>query len=121
MSVHMPSNSLLILEKWLSISAFAHVGIQSAYPQLLYTLHASWKTQAEICKVMGLAEVTLRKVYKELLENWDDFLPANYTPAVPPEKAFPMTWISSARSSTAKADIIDLYHLNSNQDKDKDI
>ncbi|KAK4351973.1 hypothetical protein RND71_027491 [Anisodus tanguticus] len=27
-------------------------------------------TQAEICKVTGLTEVTLRKVYKELLESW---------------------------------------------------
>jgi len=62
------------------------------------------KTQAEICKVTGLTEVTLRKVYKELLENWDDLLPSNYTPAVPPERAFPTTIIASGRSSTAKAD-----------------
>ncbi|KAM0884292.1 hypothetical protein ACQ4PT_031092 [Festuca glaucescens] len=44
-------------------------------------------------------------LYKELLENWDDLLPQNYTPATPPEKAFPMTNIYSARSSSGK----DLY------------
>jgi transcription initiation factor TFIIB len=32
-------------------------------------------------------------VYKELLGNWDDLLslPPDYTPATPPEKAFPRT------------------------------
>lgn len=44
----------------------------------------------------GLTEVTLRKVYKELLENWDDLLPSNYNPVVPPEKAFPTATISSS-------------------------
>lgn len=63
------------------------------------------KTQAEICKVTGLTEVTLRKVYKELLENWDDLLPSNYTPAVPPERAFPTTVIASGRTSATKADL----------------
>lgn len=67
----------------------------------------------------GLTEVTLCKVYKELLENWDDLLPPNYIPAVPPEKAFPMTAISSGRSSTPKVDVVDLLHLNTCQDKDK--
>ncbi|KAJ8505920.1 hypothetical protein OPV22_006806 [Ensete ventricosum] len=56
---------------------------------------------------------------KELLENWDDLLPPNYAPAVPPEKAFPMTTITSGRSSTSKLDVVDLYHLNANHDKDK--
>ncbi|KAJ8540992.1 hypothetical protein K7X08_001808 [Anisodus acutangulus] len=37
------------------------------------------KTQAEICKVTGLTEVTLRKVYKELLESWDDLLRVSKT------------------------------------------
>lgn len=56
----------------------------------------------------GLTEVTLRKVYKELLENWDDLLPSNYTPAVPPERAFPTTVIASGRSSAPKADLPEL-------------
>lgn len=63
----------------------------------------------------GLTEVTLRKVYKELLENWDDLLPPNYTPAVPPEKAFPTTAISSGRSSTPRGDAVEVIPL----DKDK--
>lgn len=33
----------------------------------------------------------MRKVYKELLENLNDLLPPDYTPAVPPEKAFPVS------------------------------
>lgn len=65
----------------------------------------------------GLTEVTLRKVYKELLENWDDLLPSNYTPAVPPEKAFPTTAISSGRSSAPKVDLVDIP--SSSLDKDK--
>lgn len=56
----------------------------------------------------GLTEVTLRKVYKELLENWDDLLPSNYTPAVPPERAFPTTVIASGRSSAPKVDLPEL-------------
>lgn len=77
------------------------------------------KTQAEICKVTGLTEVTLRKVYKELLENWDDLLPPNYTPAVPPEKAFPMTAITSCRSSTSKVDLMEISNLQIHLEKDK--
>lgn len=77
------------------------------------------KTQAEICKVTGLTEVTLRKVYKELLENWDDLLPPNYTPAVPPEKAFPMTAITSCRSSTSKVDLMEISNLQIHVEKDK--
>uniref|UniRef100_A0A0D3A1H4 Uncharacterized protein n=1 Tax=Brassica oleracea var. oleracea TaxID=109376 RepID=A0A0D3A1H4_BRAOL len=67
------------------------------------------KTQAEICKITGL---TLRKVYKELLENWDDLLPSNYTPAVPPEKAF-----STTRSTTPRA--VDPSPEPSFMDRDK--
>jgi len=46
-------------------------------------------------------------VYKELLGNWDDLLslPPDYTPATPPEKAFPRTSIYSGRSASGK----DLY------------
>ncbi|CAA6657574.1 unnamed protein product [Spirodela intermedia] len=65
------------------------ISISAAAIYLACQLEDKRKTQAEICKVTGLTEVTLRKVYKELLENWDDLLPPNYTPAVPPEKAFP--------------------------------
>lgn len=60
----------------------------------------------------GLTEVTLRKVYKELLENWDDLLPSNYTPAVPPEKAFPTATIASGRSSTPRVDLIEATSLD---------
>ncbi|RZS13640.1 hypothetical protein BHM03_00045249 [Ensete ventricosum] len=95
------------------------ISISAAAIYLACQLEDKRKTQAEICKVTGLTEVTLRKVYKELLENWDDLLPPNYTPAVPPEKAFPMTTITSGRSSTSKVDVVDLYHLNANHDKNK--
>jgi transcription initiation factor TFIIB len=81
------------------------ISISAAAIYLACQLEDKRKTQAEICKVTGLTEVTLRKVYKELLENWDDLLPQNYTPATPPEKAFPMTNIYSARSLSGK----DLY------------
>ncbi|KAF8718057.1 hypothetical protein HU200_025531 [Digitaria exilis] len=81
------------------------ISISAAAIYLACQLEDKRKTQAEICKVTGLTEVTLRKVYKELLENWDDLLPADYTPATPPEKAFPTTTIYSGRSSSGK----DLY------------
>lgn len=84
------------------------ISISAAAIYLACQLEDKRKTQAEICKVTGLTEVTLRKVYKELLENWDDLLPSNYTPAVPPERAFPTTIIASGRSSTTKVDAIDI-------------
>lgn len=76
------------------------ISISAAAIYLASQLEDKRKTQAEICKVTGLTEVTLRKVYKELLENWDDLLPSNYTPAIPPEKAFPTATIASGRSSS---------------------
>ncbi|KAJ4913889.1 plant-specific TFIIB-related protein [Raphanus sativus] len=79
------------------------ISISAAAIYLACQLEDKRKTQAEICKITGLTEVTLRKVYKELLENWDDLLPSNYTPAVPPEKAFPTTTISTTRSTTPRA------------------
>lgn len=78
------------------------ISISAAAIYLACQLEDKRKTQAEICKITGLTEVTLRKVYKELLENWDDLLPSNYTPAVPPEKAFPTTTISTTRSTTPR-------------------
>ncbi|XP_056695563.1 plant-specific TFIIB-related protein 1-like [Spinacia oleracea] len=80
------------------------ISISAAAIYLACQLEDRRKTQAEICKVTGLTEVTLRKVYKELLENWDDLLPSNYTPVVPPEKAFPTTTIASGRSVTPRAE-----------------
>lgn len=74
------------------------ISISAAAIYLACQLEDKRKTQAEICKVTGLTEVTLRKVYKELLENWDDLLPSNYNPVVPPEKAFPTATITSGRS-----------------------
>ncbi|XP_075492949.1 plant-specific TFIIB-related protein 1 [Primulina tabacum] len=90
------------------------ISISAAAIYLACQLEDKRKTQAEICKVTGLTEVTLRKVYKELLENWDDLLPSNYNPVVPPEKAFPTASISAGRSSS-KADIVEAVLL----DKDK--
>ncbi|MCL7031999.1 hypothetical protein MKW94_001267 [Papaver nudicaule] len=92
------------------------ISISAAAIYLACQLEDKRKTQAEICKVTGLTEVTLRKVYKELLENWDDLLPPNYTPAIPPEKAFPTTLIT-ARSSSAPR--IDPAEVTSFSDRDK--
>lgn len=86
------------------------ISISAAAIYLACQLEDKRKTQAEICKVTGLTEVTLRKVYKELLENWDDLLPSNYTPAVPPEKAFPTTNIPAGRT-TIKIDSGELPSL----------
>ncbi|CAO2830280.1 unnamed protein product [Amaranthus hypochondriacus] len=84
------------------------ISISAAAIYLACQLEDRRKTQAEICKVTGLTEVTLRKVYKELLENWDDLLPSNYTPVVPPEKAFPTTTIASGRSTTPRGETADV-------------
>lgn len=92
------------------------ISISAAAIYLACQLEDKRKTQAEICKVTGLTEVTLRKVYKELLENWDDLLPSSYTPAVPPERAFPTTIIATGRSSAAKVDAID---VNSSLEREK--
>ncbi|OIV94785.1 hypothetical protein TanjilG_12998 [Lupinus angustifolius] len=88
------------------------ISISAAAIYLACQLEDKRKTQAEICKITGLTEVTLRKVYKELLENWDDLLPSNYTPAVPPERAFPTTLIPSGRSSTTKVDAVEIISLD---------
>ncbi|XP_047973019.1 plant-specific TFIIB-related protein 1 [Salvia hispanica] len=83
------------------------ISISAAAIYLACQLEDKRKTQAEICKVTGLTEVTLRKVYKELLENWDDLLPSNYNPVVPPEKAFPTATISSGRLSSSRGDLVE--------------
>ncbi|KAL8477224.1 hypothetical protein ACS0TY_029497 [Phlomoides rotata] len=83
------------------------ISISAAAIYLACQLEDKRKTQAEICKVTGLTEVTLRKVYKELLENWDDLLPSNYKPVVPPEKAFPTATISSGRTSSSRGDPVE--------------
>ncbi|KNA25775.1 hypothetical protein SOVF_003750 [Spinacia oleracea] len=88
------------------------ISISAAAIYLACQLEDRRKTQAEICKVTGLTEVTLRKVYKELLENWDDLLPSNYTPVVPPEKAFPTTTIASGRSVTPRAELPEIPTLD---------
>ncbi|XVF15738.1 hypothetical protein REPUB_Repub09cG0181600 [Reevesia pubescens] len=94
------------------------ISISAAAIYLACQLEDKRKTQAEICKVTGLTEVTLRKVYKELLENWDDLLPSNYTPAVPPEKAFPTTTIATGRSSVPRVDPIDMTSLERDKQQD---
>ncbi|KAL9267418.1 Plant-specific TFIIB-related protein [Drosera capensis] len=80
------------------------ISISAAAIYVACQLKDMGKTQAEICKVTVLTKVTLRKVHKELLENWDDLLPPNYSPLVPPEKAFPTTTVPSGRSSTPRGD-----------------
>ncbi|XP_072982238.1 plant-specific TFIIB-related protein 1 [Typha latifolia] len=133
-SVHMPRFCTLLQLNKSAQELAAHIGevvinkcfctrrnpisISAAAIYLACQLEDKRKTQAEICKVTGLTEVTLRKVYKELLENWNDLLPPNYTPAVPPERAFPMTAITSGRSA-AKVDLVDLFHSQRYQDKEK--
>lgn len=84
------------------------ISISAAAIYLACQLEDKRKTQAEICKVTGLTEVTLRKVYKELLENWGDLLPSNYNPVVPPEKAFPSVTIASGRSSGSRSDLAEM-------------
>ncbi|KAH0450289.1 hypothetical protein IEQ34_020981 [Dendrobium chrysotoxum] len=134
-SVHMPRFCTLLQLNKSAQELAAHIGevvinkcfctrrnpisISAAAIYLACQLEDKRKTQAEICKVTGLTEVTLRKVYKELLENWDDLLPPNYTPAVPPEKAFPMTAITSCRSSAAKVDLMEISNHPIHQEKDK--
>ena len=109
MCLYSPRSWQRILEKWWSTNASARVETPSASIYLACQLEDKRKTQAEICKITGL---TLRKVYKELLENWDDLLPSNYTPAVPPEKAF-----STTRSTTPRA--VDPSPEPSFMDRDK--
>eukprot|EP00250_Pteridium_aquilinum_P018253 c24007_g1_i3 orf=2029-3945(+) len=79
------------------------ISISAAAIYLSCQLEDKRKTQTEICKATALTEVTLRKVYKELLENINDLLPANYTPAVPLEKAFPVSGSSSSRGPATRA------------------
>ena len=43
------------------------------------------RTQADICRITGLTEVTLRKVYKELGPQLKQLLPPGYTSRVPVE------------------------------------
>lgn len=95
------------------------ISISAAAIYLACQLEDKRKTQAEICKVTGLTEVTLRKVYKELLENWDDLLPPDYTPAVPPEKAFPTTTIATARPLNPKVETVEISSSSAQPDKDK--
>eukprot|EP00736_Rhodelphis_marinus_P010312 Rmarinus@m.22164 len=64
------------------------VSISAAAIYLASQLEDKKKTQTEICKITGLTEVTLRKVYKELIRHIDDILPEGYEPKVPPERAF---------------------------------
>jgi len=76
-----------------------YIWLSTAAIYLACQLEEKRKTEAQICKVTGPRighTLTLRKVYKELLGNWDDLLslPPDYTPATPPEKAFPRTSIT---------------------------
>jgi transcription initiation factor TFIIB len=54
--------------------------IAAAAIYLACNLEDQKKTQTEICKVTGLTEVTLRKVYKELLSQHEKLIPTNYIP-----------------------------------------
>lgn len=65
------------------------MSISAASIYLACQMEDARKTQAEICAVTGLTEVTLRKVYKEVLPHLHTVLPAGYQPPVraPPEEA----------------------------------
>ncbi|KAJ1632292.1 hypothetical protein T492DRAFT_1143530 [Pavlovales sp. CCMP2436] len=65
------------------------MSISAAAIYLACQLEDSRKTQTEICHVTGLTEVTLRKVYKEVLRELPTILPPGYQPTVAPDRAFP--------------------------------
>ncbi|OMO52892.1 Transcription factor TFIIB [Corchorus olitorius] len=93
------------------------ISISTAAIYLAWQLEDKHRTQVEICKVTGLTEVTLRKVYEKLLENWEDLLPSKFTLAVPLEKAFPTTTIATGRSSVPRVD--PPIDMTSSFDRDK--
>jgi len=57
------------------------------------------KTQIEICKVTGLTEVTLRKVYKELLSQHEKVIPPNYKSKIPIRILLPPSMANKSKSS----------------------
>uniref|UniRef100_A0A7S3Y9E6 Cyclin-like domain-containing protein n=2 Tax=Lotharella globosa TaxID=91324 RepID=A0A7S3Y9E6_9EUKA len=77
-------------------SLAAHIGNQAVKKHLCYRRNSSSlsaasvylacqlqgmrTTQNSFCKTVGLTEVTLRKVYKELKNHWATLVPENYTP-----------------------------------------
>eukprot|EP00466_Bigelowiella_natans_P014708 jgi/Bigna1/67459/fgenesh1_pg.3_\ len=74
----------------------AHIGNQAVKRHLCYRRNSSSlsaasvylacqlqgmrTTQNSFCKIVGLTEVTLRKVYKELKNHWPQLVPDNYKP-----------------------------------------
>eukprot|EP00013_Stygamoeba_regulata_P003742 CAMPEP_0177629116 /NCGR_PEP_ID=MMETSP0447-20121125/496_1 /TAXON_ID=0 /ORGANISM="Stygamoeba regulata, Strain BSH-02190019" /LENGTH=693 /DNA_ID=CAMNT_0019130415 /DNA_START=206 /DNA_END=2285 /DNA_ORIENTATION=+ len=67
----------------------------------LYLASQLQEDETEICKVTGLTEVTLRKVYKELIAHMDELLPPNYTSVTPPAKIIQVAL--NARNTQKKA------------------
>lgn len=54
--------------------------LSAAAVYLACQLQGMRTTQHSFCKTVGLTEVTLRKVFKELKEHWEELVPANYKP-----------------------------------------
>jgi transcription initiation factor TFIIIB Brf1 subunit/transcription initiation factor TFIIB len=92
------------------------MSIAAAAIYLACNLEDQKKTQTEICKVTGLTEVTLRKVYKELLVEHAKVIPSSYVskvrlqtllpgpvPASTKPKAAASTWGDAASASSSMA------------------
>eukprot|EP00960_Hanusia_phi_P026890 746522-Hanusia_phi.AAC.6 len=67
------------------------ISIAAAAIYLACNLEDQKKTQTEICKVTGLTEVTLRKVYKELLQEHDKLIPSTYIAKVRLQTLLPLS------------------------------
>uniref|UniRef100_A0A7N0V1K1 Uncharacterized protein n=1 Tax=Kalanchoe fedtschenkoi TaxID=63787 RepID=A0A7N0V1K1_KALFE len=94
-----------ILGEALQLSQPINSNLISVHMPRFCTLLQLNKSAQELATHIG--EVVFNKCFcAQLLENWDDLLPSNYTPAVPPEKAFPKTAISSGRSTTPNVEKI---------------
>ncbi|XXG49405.1 hypothetical protein AAC387_Pa02g3598 [Persea americana] len=74
------------------------ISVSAAAIYLACQLEDKRKTQAEICKVTGLTEVTL---------------------PVPPEKSFPTTTIASSRPSNTKVETVEIASSSAQPDKEK--
>eukprot|EP00954_Amorphochlora_amoebiformis_P029729 1393578-Amorphochlora_amoeboformis.AAC.2 len=99
----------------------AHIGNQAVKKHLCYRRNSSSlsaasvylacqlqgmrTTQNSFCKTVGLTEVTLRKVYKELKTHWQSLVPEDYKPFRVPNglKAHPLMRVKSEDKS-AEAD-----------------
>jgi len=79
------------------------MSIAAAAIYLACNLEDQKKTQTEICKVTGLTEVTLRKVYKELMSEHQKIIPANYVSKVRIQTLLPVSMCSQRGGLAAHA------------------